>query len=251
MAARRRHHAVGDLVLGVAVRAGQPHRHLGRGAGEAAELGVLRSSGGRGRFQAAAVAPGRRPCITRAGRVSEKLVIELDDVGFSFGRTPVLHGTTLTLEPGSLNVLVGASGAGKSTLLRLCYLDLAPTQGQVRLFGRPVARRNRDATATLRQAIGVLPQDRRMLEHLPLIDNVALPLRVSGGAEGRGDDLRALLEWVGAGGPGRRAAGRAFRRRARPGGAGAGGDPEPRDHPRRRAGRGRRPRGGAKGWRGC
>ena len=124
-------------------------------------------------------------------------MIELDDVGFSFRRTPVLHGTTLTLEPGSLNVLVGASGAGKSTLLRLCYLDLAPTQGQVRLFGRPVARRNRDAIAALRQAIGVLPQDRRMLEHLPLIDNVALPLRVSGGAEGRGDDLRALLEWVG------------------------------------------------------
>ena len=47
----------------------------------------------------------------------------------------------------------------------------------MRLFGRPVARRNRDAIATLRRAIGVLPQDRRMLEHLPLIDNVALPLQ--------------------------------------------------------------------------
>jgi cell division transport system ATP-binding protein len=130
--------------------------------------------------------------------VSEKPVVELDDVGFSFGRTPVLRGTTLTLAPGSLTVLVGVSGAGKTTLLRLCYLDLAPTEGRVRLFGRPVARRSRKATAPLRQAIGVLPQDRRMLEHLPLIDNVALPLRISGAApEGRADDLRALLEWVG------------------------------------------------------
>jgi len=124
-------------------------------------------------------------------------VIELEDVGFSYGRTPVLHRTTLTLAAGSLNVLVGASGAGKTTLLRLCYLDLVPTEGRIRLFGRPVPHRDRNAIAVLRRTIGVLPQDRRMLEHLPLIDNVALPLRVSGGGvEARADDLRALLEWV-------------------------------------------------------
>jgi cell division transport system ATP-binding protein len=129
--------------------------------------------------------------------VSEKPVIELEDVGFGYGRTPVLHPTTLDLAPGSLNVLVGASGAGKTTLLRLCYLDLAPTEGRIRLFGRPVAHKARNAIATLRRTIGVLPQDRRMVEHLPLIDNVALPLRVSGGSpDARADDIRALLEWV-------------------------------------------------------
>jgi cell division transport system ATP-binding protein len=118
-------------------------------------------------------------------------------VGFSYGRTPVLHRTTLAFAPGSLNVLVGASGAGKTTLLRLCYLDLAPTEGRIRLFGHPVAHRTRNTIASLRRTIGVLPQDRRMLEHLSLIDNVALPLRVSGGApEGRAGDLKALLEWV-------------------------------------------------------
>ena len=37
-----------------------------------------------------------------------------------------------------------------------------------------------------------------MLEHLPLIDNVALPLRVSGGGGGSvATTCRALLEWVG------------------------------------------------------
>jgi cell division transport system ATP-binding protein len=130
--------------------------------------------------------------------VAEKPVIELDEVSVSFGRTPVLHATTLALEPGSLTLLVGASGAGKTTLLRLCYLDLAPAAGRVRLFGRPVAHRSRNAIAMLRRAVGVLPQDRRMLDHLSVSANVALPLRVSGGTpEARADDLRALLEWVG------------------------------------------------------
>ncbi len=62
VAARRRHHAVGDLVLGVAVRAGQPHRHLGRGAGEAANRvsSVLAAAGGGSK---------RRPLRRAAGPV--------------------------------------------------------------------------------------------------------------------------------------------------------------------------------------
>jgi cell division transport system ATP-binding protein len=127
-------------------------------------------------------------------------VIEFEDVGFSYGRTPVLRETTLTIAPGSLNLLVGPSGAGKTTLIRLCWLDLAPTEGRVRLFGRSVGRGDRKAIAGLRRAVGILPQEDRFIEHLPVVDNVALPLRVGGVApEARVDDLRALLEWVGLG----------------------------------------------------
>jgi cell division transport system ATP-binding protein len=124
-------------------------------------------------------------------------VIEFEDVSFSHAGTPVLRETTLTLAPGSLTVLLGPSGAGKTTLLRLCYLDLAPTGGRLRFFGRPVAPRDRNAIAALRRSVGVLPQESRFLEHLSVADNVALPLRIGGLAAGdRADDLRALLEWV-------------------------------------------------------
>jgi cell division transport system ATP-binding protein len=76
-------------------------------------------------------------------------------------------------------------------------MDLVPTEGAIRFFGRPIRPSNRDAIAALRRAVGVVHQDCQFLEHLPLVENIALPLRVSGVAvEERADDLQALLEWV-------------------------------------------------------
>jgi cell division transport system ATP-binding protein len=124
-------------------------------------------------------------------------VIEFEEAGFSYGRNTVLRDVNLSLERGSFHVLTGASGAGKSTFLRLCHLDLTPDRGAVRFYGRPAPRRDRDAVADLRKTIGVVHQDSQFLDHLPLIDNIALPLQVSGlGIAGRTEDLQALLEWV-------------------------------------------------------
>lgn len=124
-------------------------------------------------------------------------MIEFEEAGVSFGQTAILSDLTLTLAPGSFHFLIGASGAGKTTLLRLCYMDLAPTSGAMRFFGGRIAPRNRDAIAALRRAVGVVHQDCRFIDHLSLIDNVALPLQVSGiGSDARRADLQALLEWV-------------------------------------------------------
>ncbi|MBP7003605.1 cell division ATP-binding protein FtsE [Amaricoccus sp.] len=124
-------------------------------------------------------------------------MIEFEEAGFSYGSRPVLRDVTLGLAPGSLTFLVGPSGAGKTTLLRLCYLDLAPDRGAVRFWGRAISPRDRDAVADLRKAIGVVPQVAGFLDHLTLLENIALPLRVAGlGVGGRSEDLRALLDWV-------------------------------------------------------
>ena len=96
-------------------------------------------------------------------------MIEFEQAGFSYGRTAVLREMTLTLEPGSFHFLIGPSGAGKTTLLRLCYMDLVPTTGAIRFFGRPIRPSNRDAIAALRRAVGVVHQDCQFLEHLPLV----------------------------------------------------------------------------------
>jgi cell division transport system ATP-binding protein len=124
-------------------------------------------------------------------------LIDFEKAGLSYGQRTVLEDVTLALEPGSFQVLLGPSGAGKSSFVRLCYLDLAPTAGRMRFFGRAVRAGDRDTVAEVRRKIGVLTQDGRFIEHLTLIENIALPLRASGIAtEVRTADLEALLEWV-------------------------------------------------------
>ena len=124
-------------------------------------------------------------------------MIEFQEAGFSYGRTAVLRDMTLTLAPGSFHFLVGPSGAGKTTLLRLCYMDLVPSEGRLLFFGQPIAPHDREAIAGLRRAVGVVHQDCQFLDHLPLLENIALPLSVNGipMAE-RAGDLEALLQWV-------------------------------------------------------
>ncbi len=62
-----------------------------------------------------------------------ELIVELRDVSFGFGRTPVLEQIDLHLHPGQLAALVGPSGAGKTSLLKLVLGLLKPTHGEVRL----------------------------------------------------------------------------------------------------------------------
>ena len=125
-------------------------------------------------------------------------MIELEKVAHNYGGGELLSDVTLRLSPGSFHFLTGPSGAGKTTLLKLCYGELIPTAGQVRLFDQDRRTMTRDDMARTRQRIGVVHQDCQFLDHLPLSDNVVLPLSVTGReVEGTAQDLRELLQWVG------------------------------------------------------
>lgn len=81
-----------------------------------------------------------------------------DNVNFSYdGRSTALKGISFKVPKGSSVALVGESGAGKSTVLRLLYrfYDLKEG-GRILIDGQDI----REVTqASLRKAIGVVPQD--------------------------------------------------------------------------------------------
>ncbi len=83
--------------------------------------------------------------------------IRFEDVRFGYRPDRViLKGVSFTVPPGRMLAIVGPTGAGKSTISRLLFRFYDATSGAVLVDGQDV----RSATqASLRQAIGVVPQD--------------------------------------------------------------------------------------------
>jgi cell division transport system ATP-binding protein len=112
----------------------------------------------------------------------------------------VLDGVSFSLSEGGFYFLTGTSGAGKSSLLRLIYQAERPTQGEIRLFGERLGEGGHEKQAELRRKIGIVFQNFRLIPHLTVWENAALPLRLSGlGEEYIRKHAKELLEWVGVG----------------------------------------------------
>jgi zinc transport system ATP-binding protein len=79
-----------------------------------------------------------------------QVVVEVEDVTFSYGIAPVLEGVTLKIAEGEFLGIVGPNAGGKSTLLRLVLGLLEPQSGRIRVLGK----RPREASRHL----GYVPQ---------------------------------------------------------------------------------------------
>lgn len=71
------------------------------------------------------------------------------------GRTVVVRGLDLAVEPGTVTALVGPNGSGKSTLLMTLARVLRPQDGEVLLDGAPIGVRS---SVEVARRLGVLPQ---------------------------------------------------------------------------------------------
>ena len=86
-------------------------------------------------------------------------MIEVRDLCFAYGGTPVLRHVNLRIEEGQRAVLLGRSGLGKTTLLHLLCGLLQPDRG----------------TVTVPDRLGVVFQEDRLLPTLTAAENIRLP----------------------------------------------------------------------------
>ncbi|MBQ7633345.1 MAG: ATP-binding cassette domain-containing protein [Alphaproteobacteria bacterium] len=124
-------------------------------------------------------------------------IIDMQNVSVGYDGEDVLKDIYLSLMPGSFSFVTGKSGAGKTTLLSMLYLIKRPSKGILNVFGNNINFSNRTNLALMRQRIGVVFQDFRLLEHLTVYDNIALPLRVRGMNEKEiNKRVMELLKWI-------------------------------------------------------
>jgi cell division transport system ATP-binding protein len=128
-------------------------------------------------------------------------LLRFENVGLSYGPGPEVVGdVNFSIAPQSFQFVTGPSGAGKTTLLRLMLLSLRPTRGTVHIFGHDSTTLSKNDLTALRRRIGVVFQDFRLLDHLTIYDNVALPLRAMGREQSSyREEVVELLRWVGLG----------------------------------------------------
>jgi len=128
-------------------------------------------------------------------------MIQFDQVTMRYpGGHEALCDVSFEIKHGELVILAGHSGAGKSTLLKLIAALERPTSGNVWVSGQDVGKLKPSQVPYLRRSLGLVMQDHRLLMDRTVLDNVLLPMRVTGLHEQEAlHRAHAALEKVGLG----------------------------------------------------
>lgn len=99
-------------------------------------------------------------------------VLKLDNIYKSFGEKDVLNGISFSVDKGEIIGLLGVSGSGKSTIFNIISGNLLPNQGKVFIKG--------EQTTGETGHVSYMLQKDLLFDHMKVIDNAALPLRIKG-----------------------------------------------------------------------
>jgi len=108
-----------------------------------------------------------------SGAPAPALVVR--DVGKRYGGVQAVDGISLSIAPGERIGVIGPNGAGKTTLFKMIAGDVAPTTGQVELFGRTVTRMSTARRA--RMGVGRTFQVSNLFREMSVLDNVRVAAR--------------------------------------------------------------------------
>lgn len=114
--------------------------------------------------------------------------LELRDVVGGYGDTQILHGVSITVDPGEIVVIIGPNGAGKSTAIKAVFGLLKLTGGQVFLEGEDIT--NMPPEQVVRHGVCYVPQTANIFPSLSVEENLEM------GAFVRDDDFTPRLNEI-------------------------------------------------------
>ncbi len=98
-------------------------------------------------------------------------------LSFGYGDRQIIDGVSFEIRSGQVVALMGGSGVGKTTLLRLISGLVAPQQGTVEVFGKPLDSTHQTRLYEVRRRMGLLFQFGALFTDLTCFENVAFPIR--------------------------------------------------------------------------
>ena len=96
--------------------------------------------------------------------------IKVQDVRKRYGGTEALKGVSMDLETSEVTALLGHNGAGKTTLSHILSCEIAPSDGDVSVFGYSV----KEDTDTVRRLVAVCKQDDFLYPNLSAYEHLEL-----------------------------------------------------------------------------
>lgn len=108
--------------------------------------------------------------------INDEILIKVDNLKKSFGKTDVLKGISTEIKKGDVVVVIGPSGSGKSTFLRTLNLLEAPTEGNIFFEGVNIT----DPKVNInihRQKMGMVFQQFNLFPHMTILKNMTIAPR--------------------------------------------------------------------------
>lgn len=132
-------------------------------------------------------------------------MIKFDNVTKRFPlNVEALNDVSFDMEDGEFVFLVGSSGAGKTTIIKLILRQFTSTSGTVLVNDFDLSSKDFNNIEKLRQSMGVVFQDFKVLPEKNVFENIALSLKITNMSDAQiKNEVREALELVNLSGKGR------------------------------------------------
>jgi len=118
-------------------------------------------------------------------------LLTLEEVHTYYGEAHILQGVSLTVDEGEVVTLIGRNGAGKTTTLRSIMGIVRSRRGRVQLRGEDITAL--DTHEIARRGIAWIPEERRVLPNLTVLENLRLGMLSASPSNGGEDVLEEVF----------------------------------------------------------